>query len=513
MFINNEILSINNEYLFKRRILGLTSYFKSAQESLLPSFILDENNNVFHIVSTEMSDYQFTMYEKIRKEEAENEKITKRMSAKNINKQMFKISTTYRIYSRACCNFAFPNPPGRPMPLKKDNITESELDGLNEDDELKNKKDLNNEYIKNIQYAMKYLEENAKDYLKPDGLNIYSPKFLEILQNLNNKDHIGLHLIYSQFRTIEGIGILKLILEANGYAEFKIQKTDNDWMIVEKEGNENKPKFLLYTGTEEAEEKEHLRNIYNSNWDFVPMSIVNEFEKKSENNYLGEIVKIMMITSSGAEGINLENTRYVHIVEPYWNMSRLEQVIGRARRICSHQNLPEELRNVQVFLYISTLSNEQSTDPKHKELQIRDFSRKDKKTPITTDENLYEISQMKNNLNKQFLKSIKETSIDCSIHNKDQDLICFNFGKINSNDYSTIPSIELDVLQEEDTKKETVIKIKDIKIQDVTYKLNIKTNEFYSIENYQRHNDFKEPLIALGVLKKQGKNYIVDKYI
>ena len=221
----------------------------------------------------------------------------------------------------------------------------------------------------------------------------------------------------------------------------------------------------------------------------------------------------MMITSSGAEGINLENTRYVHIVEPYWNMSRLEQVIGRARRICSHQNLPLELRNVQVFLYLTTLSKEQSTDPKYKELQIRDFSRKDKKTPITTDENLYEISQMKNNLNKQFLKSIKETSIDCSIHNKDQDLICFNYGKINSNEHSTIPSIELDILEQEDVKKETKIKIKDVKIQNVTYKLNIKTNEFYSLENYERHTEFKEPLIPLGVIKKQGKNFIVDKYI
>ena len=104
--------------------------------------------------------------------------------------------------------------------------------------------------------VMKYLQDNANDFLKPDGLNLYSPKFLEILQNLNNKDHIGLHIIYSQFRTLEGIGILKLILEANGYAEFKIQKSENTWMIVENEEDQNKPKFLLYTGTEEAEEKE-----------------------------------------------------------------------------------------------------------------------------------------------------------------------------------------------------------------------------------------------------------------
>ena len=73
---------------------------------------------------------------------------------------MFKISTTYRIYSRACCNFAFPNPPGRPMPAKKENVTESELDGIDVEDEtaLENPKEINNDYIQKIQYALKYLQ-------------------------------------------------------------------------------------------------------------------------------------------------------------------------------------------------------------------------------------------------------------------------------------------------------------------------------------------------------------------
>ena len=69
---------------------------------------------------------------------------------------------------------------------------------------------------------------------------------------------------------------------------------------------------------------------------------------------MGQAVKLLMITSSGAEGINLKNTRFVHIVEPYWNMVRPEQVIGRARRICSHQDLPEELTNGEsLFIYVS----------------------------------------------------------------------------------------------------------------------------------------------------------------
>ena len=76
------------------------------------------------------------------------------------------------------------------------------------------------------------------------------------------------------------------------------------------------------------------------------------------NNYLGEIIKVLMITSAGSEGINLRNTRYVHIMEPYWHPVRVEQVIGRARRICSHQALPKDMQNVQVFVYVATLTTE-----------------------------------------------------------------------------------------------------------------------------------------------------------
>ena len=63
-----------------------------------------------------------------------------------------------------------------------------------------------------------------------------------------------------------------------------------------------------------------------------------------------------MITSSGSEGINLRNTRFVHIMEPYWHPVRTEQVIGRARRICSHKNLPIALQTVEVFIYLMILS-------------------------------------------------------------------------------------------------------------------------------------------------------------
>jgi hypothetical protein len=272
--------------------------------------------------------------------------------------------------------------------------------------------------------------------------------------------------VYSQFRTIEGIGVLKLILEQNGFAEFKLVKKGEDWDILDTDENQSgtkgalseraqsgtngalKPRFVLYTGTESAEEKEIIRNVYNSNWSVLSNNIRTKLEKMGSNNFMGEIIKVFMITSSGAEGINLENTRFVHIAEPYWHPVRVEQVIGRAKRICSHRNLPEHLRNIQVYLYLSVMSEEQIKNERNIELRTKDVSRIDQQTPVTTDEYLFELANTKEQINKQILNAVKETAMDCALYKSDsKDLVCYTFGKVSSNEFSTVPILEQDATQ------------------------------------------------------------------
>jgi hypothetical protein len=499
-FIDNESMVLKNDNVLKRRILGLTSYFKSADEALMPSFIMDDDR-IFHIVACEMSDYQFGIYEKLRKEEADQEKNARRRKKKGNADELYQVASSYRIFSRACCNFAFPKPPGRPMPNKKGEEDVDELDetGIEDVEDV--------EYKEQIQRALTYLHRNAKDFLIPEYLEIYSPKFCDLLENVKNRDNVGLHLIYSQFRTLEGIGIFKLVLDANGFSHFRIRKDGSSYSLHE-DNDYEKPNYFLYTGTEEPEEKEILLNIYNSNWDLVPGTITDELRKRNSNNYMGELIKIMMITSSGAEGINLKNTRFVHIMEPYWNMVRLEQVIGRARRINSHMNLPEEYRNVQVFLYMSTLSEEQSTDEDHKELIRRDVSKIDKKTPLTTDEYLFEISNVKHGINKQILSAITETSMDCSLHNK--DVTCFNYGKVTSNVFGSYPSLFEDE-QQKDTTKKLKLKLKKMTMAGVEYAVNTNTGEVYTMKSYvklQTHPN--ETLDYVGQLVKKGSKFSIE---
>ena len=344
-----------------------------------------------------------------------------------------------------------------------------------------------------------------------DKLDAYSPKFARVIENITNTDNKGLHLLYSQFRTIEGIGILRLILLANGFAEFKIKKTTDGFDIDELDIDAGKPRFVLYTGTETPEVKEIIRNIYNSDWSTVPSNIVSKLVLRGENNYYGDIIKVFMITSSGAEGISLTNTRFVHIVEPYWHMVRIEQVVGRARRICSHKLLPQELRNVKVYLYLSVLSDEQKTSNKNIELRDRDRSRLDNITPVTTDQSLFEISTIKNTINKQILHSIKATAIDCELYSsKDSDVVCYGYGKVSSNQYSSYPSFRNDKKDDRLLNQRIIDwEAQELEWGDNTYALNPLTNEVYDLDSFNdavASNGQLQPK-RIGMLVKVGQGY------
>ena len=63
----------------------------------------------------------------------------------------------------------------------------------------------------------------------------------------------------------------------------------------------------------------------------------------------------MIISGAGAEGISLECVRQVHILEPYWNFVRINQVFGRAIRLESHEDLDPKDRNVEEYIYLSIL--------------------------------------------------------------------------------------------------------------------------------------------------------------
>jgi hypothetical protein len=540
-YIDPTTKEIKNIDALKRRIIGLSSYFRSAQENLLPKY--NKTLGVdYHVIRIPMSDFQFKIYEAERQQER---KIEKKRKVPKLSDD-FDVSSTYRIFSRLACNFVMED---RPRPK-----IERSVKGADEQDEKaqdenideigkllqkarkeEEKQDVTNEeegeiegdeildklggvdYKNRLEEKVKELKTHSNDFLTPEALQTYSPKFLHMLENITDPEYAGLHLVYSQFRTMEGIGIFSLVLEKNGFAPFRIKKsTTGTWEIDIPEADKGKPTYALYTGTETSEEKELLRHIYNGEWDQIPESMAIELRKIAHNNNMGEIIKVFMITSSGSEGINLRNTRYVHIMEPYWHPVRVEQVIGRARRICSHKSLPKELQTVEVFVYLMIFSPEQLKTDEAIELKRSDLSKSLPRVPITSDQYLYEISEIKSNLSAQLTDAIKESSFDCYLYSNGK---CVNFGDANNTKFSYVP--DYSEQQNDTTVKANKVAIewvgKPIKLNGLTYvyrRINTKTLYIYDKDSYDAA--LKNPEIVplqIGTLEVNEKGEQVFKAI
>ena len=223
----------------------------------------------------------------------------------------------------------------------------------------------------------------------------------------------------------------------------KIQQSDYS--------NINLCRFVLWTGKQtDNQERVDILNFFNN-----------------PQNKLGDECLILLATASGAEGISLKNVRQVHIMEPYWNNVRRNQVIGRARRVRSHSLLPEEDRKVDVFKYVSRFSDVQLNGLKIKNIDadvihlVSDLNRlksgkkkekvSKKEEPtndtenlekfinlmakfttelhqydnsLSTDEALEKIASKKAKLLNKFLHIIKESAVDCTLNleeNKQSD--------------------------------------------------------------------------------------------
>lgn len=72
-------------------------------------------------------------------------------------------------------------------------------------------------------------------------------------------------------------------------------------------------------------------------------------------NYNSGKTPVLLVSSSGTEGLDLRGTKLVQVLEPHWNNSKIEQVVGRGVRYQSHSHLPAEERKVLVQRFYSSL--------------------------------------------------------------------------------------------------------------------------------------------------------------
>jgi Helicase conserved C-terminal domain len=403
---------IQNENLFMRRILGLVSYYRTAGEEYFPR-IVDRKERKERRV--EMSDHQFSNYIEQRKKERQNDE--KQRQVRAMQPELFdKQSSVYRAFSRMSCNFVFPDGFKRPYPgdLRRELKREIDSNPLDEPEEVVEQvatADVVGKYDRDVEQVMKKLYEEREEYLRGENLQKHSPKFAKMLEDIEKSE--GSVLFYSQFRSVEGIRIFEYVLEANGYAQIKVVKENDQWVIANAQKVLSKEyegkRFVVFEA--DREKTELLLRIFNGQQvGYLPNSIQEQLKAAGygdSKNLYGDLARVMMISQSGAEGISLKNVRRVLIAEPFWNMVRIEQVIGRAVRAKSHNDLPPEDRTVQVFIYQSVFTKQQMAS---KEQQV------DLDDKLTTDEHIYKIAQRKDRIIRQFLTMMKMAAIDCMSH-------------------------------------------------------------------------------------------------
>jgi len=238
-------------------------------------------------------------------------------------------------------NFIYPN--------DSDNIEDLYgSSGIKNTFNIKNKKPVKYSYKKN-------LSKDKINFLDLDHLDKYSCKIKSIIESINESD--GIIFIYSNYLD-GGIMPLVLALEQNGYIKY-----DKEEVLV----SDKKRKLQSYKGGDYDPKNE---KDYPGTYSVIAgdsLKLTNDFEKElsiatSKDNNEGQLIKIIIGSTVAAEGLDFKNIRCIHLMEPWHNINKLEQVIGRGIRNCSHSGLEKEFRNVTIYLHTCELDKKETIE-------------------------------------------------------------------------------------------------------------------------------------------------------
>lgn len=253
-----------------------------------------------------------------------------------------------------------------------------------------------------------------------------SPKFKKILSNLGD----GLGLVYSQFTSDGGLGAFAKFLINNGWIAFNLETgvepvTDEPSQEIPVSRVDKHIAKLSKTtwwktgvsgGSVSAERTGGATNqdppkVFAMLTGAVPLDTRTAIiaMMTAKDNIEGAKCRLLLVSATGAEGIDLVGLRHIHIMEPYWNWGRHAQIIARGVRTNSHLLLPPEKKNVQPYIYIAVPPEEEKIGDEY---------------PPTTDSILYHDALQNAASIKSYLDALSEVSIECILAGEDYCRMC-----------------------------------------------------------------------------------------
>uniref|UniRef100_A0A6C0ES43 Helicase ATP-binding domain-containing protein n=1 Tax=viral metagenome TaxID=1070528 RepID=A0A6C0ES43_9ZZZZ len=381
-----------------------------------------------------------------------------------------------------------------------------------------------------IRYNFEYKPDVLKKYgpiFKREHLHKYSAKIANICDIISKSK--GIVLIYSQYID-GGVVPLALALEEMGFSRysssqntknlFKTPRTEQIDAITMKPksmfdgdaSNFNPAKYVMITG-EKA---------------FSPNNAADIKYVTNNDNINGEKVKVILISKAGAEGLDFKCIRQIHILEPWYNMNRIEQIIGRGVRNLSHCRLPFEERNVEIYLHGTILDTEDEAADLYvyrlaekKALQIGKVTRMLKEISVdcilNIGQNNYTVEKMleiPQNQNIEINLSSNKT-IQYNIGDKPFTDIC---DYMDNCSYVCSPNTEIgekDIIR--DTYTDSFVKMNQDRIISRIMQLyrehNVYSrNQLINSINIVKQYPIEQIFSALTYLIENKNEYLVDKY-
>jgi hypothetical protein len=214
-----------------------------------------------------------------------------------------------------------------------------------------------------------------------------SPKIARLVANLAKAE--GPTLVYSQFVDVGGLAAIERFLQKAGYSEFHLAGQ-------KREG----PHYAVISGAVKPDDRAKIQGVFNS-----------------RKNAHGELIKALLVSKTGAEGLDLKGVRQVHLLEPYWDKSREDQVKARGVRLGSHDHLPGAEREVQPFLYMAVANKKmfEGMRPTKKEGEAppRRYKLIEEET---VDEKFHKRALLKQSLNLAFRRLLRDVCLECAIN-------------------------------------------------------------------------------------------------
>ena len=215
------------------------------------------------------------------------------------------------------------------------------------------------------------LDGTASRYKVRDGLSPlwlsktvikkYSPKADYILNRIPKSK--GIIFIYSRFVASGGL-TLALALEANGYTLY------------------GRDRGLLINGVIDGlgrqcaecprREKEHADSdhkfrpakyiILTGSANISPNNASAIDAVRNARNKEGSEIKVVIGSQVASEGVDFRFIREIYIFDSWFHLNKLEQVIGRGVRNCSHSLLDTHLRNCTIYWLVNVFHEEEDIE-------------------------------------------------------------------------------------------------------------------------------------------------------